>query len=120
MVFPAVFAIVVGVGMIGQWIMSYAAKKIPELQTEPYRILFHITGEMATAALLIVAGMSLLLMLPWAPVVFLVAVGMLFYTAIVSPGYFAKKGQWVWVLIFGILIILAIVCVVLVGHDLPL
>lgn len=34
--------------------------------------------------------------------------GMLFYTVIVSPGYFAQKGQWAWVLIFGALLILGI------------
>ena len=118
--FPAVFAIVVGLGMIGQWTMSYAAKQIPELQTEPYRIGFHITGEMTTAILLLVAGVSLLLLTPWAPAVYLIAMGMLFYTAVVSPGYFAQKGQWVWVLIFGVLIILAIICVVMVGSGISL
>ncbi len=47
-----------------------------------------------------------------APALFLVSIGMLFYTAIVSPGYFAQKGQWIWVLIFGALFALAIIAVI--------
>ena len=38
MIFPAVFAITVGLGMIGQWIASFVSKQIPELKTEPIRI----------------------------------------------------------------------------------
>jgi hypothetical protein len=38
---------------------------------------------------------------------------MLIYTAIVSPGYFAQRGKWIWVLILGVLILLAIVSLLL-------
>jgi hypothetical protein len=38
MIFAAVFAIIVGLGMIIQWTMSYVSKQIPELNTEPIRI----------------------------------------------------------------------------------
>ena len=37
MTFPAIFAIIVGLGMIGQWAASYIGKQIPELQSERYR-----------------------------------------------------------------------------------
>ena len=56
MTIPGIFSIVVGTGMIGQWSVSYAAKQIPELTTEPYRIWFHIAGEIATALMLIISG----------------------------------------------------------------
>jgi hypothetical protein len=111
MTFPAIFAIVVGIGMIGQWAVSYASKQIPELTSEPIRIWFHIAGEMVTAITLIVSGIGLLAVAPWAPTLFFVSIGMLLYTAIVSPGYFAQKGQWIWVLIFGLVITLAIISI---------
>jgi len=111
MVFPAVFALVVGVAMIGQWTASYLSRQIPELKTEPIRIGFHLAGELVTALTLITAGVGLLIGAPWAAVVFLLGVGMLFYTAIVSPGYFAQQGQWVWVLIFGVMIIVGVFAV---------
>ncbi len=112
MTYSAVFAIIVGAGMIGQWTVSYATKQIPEIQSEPIRIWFHVAGEIATAISLIVGGLGLLTEKPWAPALFLISLGMLFYTAIVSPGYFAQKGQWIWVLIFGTLIALAIIAVI--------
>ena len=118
MMFSALFAIIVGVGMIGQWIISYASKQIPELKTEPIRIWFHIAGEMVTALTLLISGFGLLAQIPWAPPLYLISVGMLFYTAIVSPGYFAQSGQWILVLIFGIIITLGVISVAAVIGNL--
>jgi hypothetical protein len=112
--FAVIFAIIVGVGMIGQWTFSLITKQVPEIQSEPIRISFHIAAEMATALGLIVAGVGLLATQVWGKVVFLIAIGMLFYTAIVSPGYFAQRGQWLWLGIFLTLIVLAIISVVVV------
>jgi hypothetical protein len=118
MTIPGVFSIIVGVGMIGQWSLSFAAKQIPELATEPIRIWFHIVGEMGTAVLLVISGVGLLSQTTWAPALFLVSAGMLIYTAIVSPGYFAQKGQWIWVLIFGVIITITVVSIILVSGKL--
>jgi len=106
MIFPAIFAIVVGLGMIGQWTASYLRKQIPELEKEPIRICFHIAAEMATALCLIASGIGLLTTQAWSVLLYLVASGMLFYTAIVSPGYFAQRGQWGWLVLFGVILIL--------------
>jgi hypothetical protein len=111
MIFAAVFALIVGLSMIGQWAASYFAGQIPELVDEPIRIGFHIAAEMVTAVALLSAGVGLLLQQAWANPLYLIAVGMLFYTAIVSPGYFAQKGQWVWLIIFAVLIILGLISI---------
>lgn len=115
MTFAAIYAIVVGLGMIGQWAMSFATKQIPELETEPYRIWFHIVGEFITAAFLIAGGVGLLAGLSWARSLYLAAMGMLLYTAIVSPGYFAQKRQWPLVGMFAVILVLAVVSLVLVA-----
>lgn len=117
MTFASVFAIVVGLAMIIQWAMSYISKQIPELETEPIRIWFHIAGEMVTALMLIIGGIGQLATRPWASTVYLLSIGMLIYTAIVSPGYFAQRGKWIWLLIFGVLILLAIVSILLVAGN---
>jgi hypothetical protein len=117
MTFASIFAIVVGLAMIIQWTMSYLSKQIPELETEPIRIWFHIAAEMVTALMLIAGGIGLLTQGPWASTLYPIAIGMLFYTAIVSPGYFAQRGNWIWVLIFAVLILLAIVSVLLVTGN---
>lgn len=109
LVFPAIFAITVGVGMIGQWTVSYFSKQIPELAAEPIRICFHIAAEMLTAVCLITSGIGLLAAQAWSIPLYLVASGMLFYTAIVSPGYFAQKGQWGWLVMFSVITILGII-----------
>ncbi len=117
MTFSAIFAIIVGVAMIVQWTVSYVTRQIPELQSEPVRIGFHIVGEMVTAISLIVGGMGLLRDQPWTSTLFLISMGMLLYTVIVSPGYYAQKGQWIWVLSFGALIALAIVAILSVSRS---
>ena len=116
MQFSAVFAILVGLGMIGQWAVSYFSHQIPELESEPVRIGFHLAAEMATAAGLITAGVGLWLGLSWAKTAYFIASGMLFYTAIVSPGYFAQKGQWGWLGMFSVLLLLGIAGVILVAQ----
>lgn len=111
MLFPSIFAILVGLLMIVQWLYSYLNQQIPELETEHYRILFHITGEMVTAFSLIASGVGLLTGQGWGNWLYLLATGMLFYTVIVSPGYFAQKGQWASVAMFAVIFILALVSV---------
>jgi hypothetical protein len=104
MLFSAGFGIAVGLVMIGQWTFSYLSRQIPELEDEPIRIGFHIVGEMVTALSLLVSGIALLAETDWATSAYLISIGMLFYTAIVSPGYFAQKGDWQWLGIFALII----------------
>jgi hypothetical protein len=68
--------------------------------------------------MVILGGIGLLCSWPWASTLYLLATGMLMYTAIVSPGYFAQKGKWIWVLIFAVLIALAIVSILLLSSRL--
>jgi hypothetical protein len=114
MVFAGVYAIVVGVGMVAQWALSLARRQVPELTTEPLRIRFHLAAEFATAGALIAGGAGLLTRSSWGLSAYLIAIGMLFYTAIVSPGYFAEKGQWPMVGMFAGILALAVVSVLLV------
>jgi hypothetical protein len=113
MIFSAIFSLLVGVGMIAQWTMSYLNKQIPELKTEPIRIAFHIAAEMITALCLMVSGIALLSGAAWSIPLNLLALGMLFYTSIVSPGYFAQQGKWRWLGMFGLIIVLGIISVIL-------
>jgi len=86
--------------MFGQWIFFLATGQVPKLQIEPFRIYFHFSGEFITAIGLFIGGMALLKRWPKAEVSYSVAIGMLLYSLIVSPGYFAQQGQWVLVGMF--------------------
>ena len=112
MIFSAVFVLAVGLAMISQWSISFARKQVPELEDEPIRLGFHIAGEFLTALALIVSGIALLARLGWSVPLYLVAIGMLLYTTIVSPGYFAQKGEWKWLGMFGAIIAGAIVSLI--------
>lgn len=102
----AAFAVLVGAMMFAQWAFFIAAGEVTELETEPVRISFHLAAEFLTAAVLMVAGFALIRGKDWAFPVFMLALGMLSYTIVVSPGYFAQDGEYVFVGMFAILWIL--------------
>lgn len=85
------------------------AGQVPEMATEPIRLGFHLAAEYVTALSLIVGGGALLKHQAWGAIVYMVACGMLLYSEIVSPGYFAQQGQWVLVGMFAILFLPALV-----------
>ena len=109
--FSAWYGLAVGVLMFGQWTFFIAAGQVPELQTEPYRIAFHLVAEAVTAVLLLVGGVGLLRARSWARDVSLLGHGLLVYTAIVSPGYFAQTGEWPLVAMFGVVLVLTFVSI---------
>jgi membrane protein implicated in regulation of membrane protease activity len=65
-----------------------------------------VSPSATTAGLLVAGVLGLLTLKKWGYHVFLLALGMLLYTIIVSPGYFAQLGQWVFVLMFAVLVVL--------------
>lgn len=107
--FVAWYALLVGISMFAQWGFFLLTGQVPQLETETYRIVFHLIGEFVTASALILSGLALLLRWPLAREMALVALGMLFYTTIVSPGYFAQQRQWVFVAMFAALFGLGVV-----------
>ncbi|HXF62326.1 MAG TPA: hypothetical protein VNK95_11960 [Caldilineaceae bacterium] len=112
MKFAAGYGILVGLLMIGQWLFFLATGQVPELQSEPWQIYCHLAAEFVTAAGLIFSGVALLRGLVWARATYLVAAGMLLYSVIASPGYFAQQGQWTMVAMFAGLLVLALVSIV--------
>jgi hypothetical protein len=109
MKFAGIFSVIVGIMILAQWIFFIAAGQVPELQTEPIRILFHLAAEGATAVALILSGYGVLTRRSWAKTAGFIALGMLIYTVIVSPGYFAQQGVWPLVGMFAVILVLALV-----------
>jgi hypothetical protein len=115
--FAAWYGIVVGALMLVQWSFFLATGNVPELETEPFRIWFHLVGEFATALGLVASGVALLRSLAWGRTLYLVMVGMAIYSEIVSPGYFAQQGQWALVVMFAVLLVGAVSSVVAVAKS---
>lgn len=100
--FSIVFPLAVGVSIIAWWVLVFATGQVPELAAAPIQLAFHVVAELLTAGALIAGGIGLLRRRPWGRAVDLVGLGMLLYTAIGSPGYFAQTGQWLLVGVFAI------------------
>ena len=104
MKFPAWYGILVGCLMIAQWAFTILAGGVPEFQTAPWEIALHMAAEMITAGMLIAGGIAALKSVHWGKQVLFVGLGMVIYSEIVSPGYFAQLGQWPLVALFAILL----------------
>ena len=116
--FAAYYGIIVGILMFAQWGFFLAAGQVPEVQTEPIRLAFHLAAEFITAAGLVITGIGLLKKWTWARGWFLAAVGMVIYSEVVSPGYFAQQGQWIFVVMFAVLLAGALLAVIQVAKTL--
>lgn len=115
--FAGWYSVTVGLLMLVQWAFFLTTGGVPEFQTEPFRIAFHLVGEGATALGLIVSGVALLRRLRLGRAAALVSLGMLLYTLIVSPGYFAQQGQWSFVAMFSVMLALAVFGVIQLARS---
>jgi hypothetical protein len=104
MKFPAWYGILVGFLMIAQWTFSILSGGVPEFENAPWEIAFHLAAEMSTAVMLLIGGVASLRSIRWSKQVLLLGLGMVIYSEIVSPGYFAQLDQWAFVAIFAILL----------------
>ena len=110
--FASIYAVAVGALMFIMWSFFIVSGQVPEFQTKPAEILLHIVAEMLTALLLLVSGVLVLRRITWGNLTLLVAIGMLFYTMIVSPGYYIQNGTGAFVVMFALLLALGIVAAV--------
>lgn len=111
------YAVIVGLMMFGQWAFFLLTGQVPELQSEPWRIALHLAAEFVTAAGLVIAGLAILRRAAWGMKAYLFFAGLLTYSVIASPGYFAQQGQWLMVGMFAVLLILTLVSAVKIASS---
>ena len=104
-----VYSITVGALMIAMWLFFIFTGNVPEFKTTPYSISLHLFDEFVTAILLIIGGAGLIKKAKWALHIHLISIGMLFYTVIVSPGYYLDQGQVYIPILFAVLLIFAVI-----------
>jgi len=112
--FSAWYGISVGTLIIMQWIFFLATRSVPEFQTTPWAIGFHMMAELCLALALLISGIATLRSKSWGEKALLAALGMAIYSEINSPGYFAQLGQWALVAMFALLLFGAIVSVMMI------
>ncbi len=109
--FAGIYGITVGLLILAQWMFFILTAHIPEMNTVPLEILFHLSAEFMTSIVIIAGGISVLRRKPWAPRLYYLASGMLIYAVVNSTGYFLQLGQWPFVAMFAVLLLLTVVSV---------
>ncbi|MGA1873642.1 MAG: hypothetical protein ACMUHY_08205 [Thermoplasmatota archaeon] len=101
----SIYSLVIGISMLGLWIMLISTSSVEEFDTRPVEIVLHITAEAMTGVLLILSGFAMWKGFSLRHNMFFLSIGMLLYTSIVSPGYYADRGEWPIVAAFAVLIL---------------
>jgi len=109
----AIYSMIIGISMIGMWTILFITSSIPEISTEPIRIGMHIFAEATTGVILILGAFGLLRNKKWGFNMYLISMGLLLYTLLASPGYYAEKGDMMFVGMFLIILILTIIFVII-------
>lgn len=104
-----IYAIFIGAAIIGLWIMLILKKQIPELETEPISIYFHITAEMLMGLVSVVSGIIVLVDLSWGSLMFLISSGFCLYSVVNSAGYYAQRKTWAFIGLFSVIFIMSAV-----------
>jgi len=107
------FSIVIGIMMAAMWTVFALTDQIPELDTSPKEIYFHLAAEFLTAIALIAGGLGLLMKRGWGYPVYMVSLGLLAYTVVVSPGYYAQREEYAFVGMFAVLMALDLLFIAL-------
>ena len=105
----AIYAIIVGIAMIGVWSRDLLTGQVSELSTEPIAIILTIVAEYLTAIVLIISGFGLIKKRSWGFKAFLLSIGFLLYSVMSAAGYFGQKGESVMLGMMVVIFILAVV-----------
>ncbi len=111
------YAVFMGMAMVSMWAVLIGIGQVPEIETEPVRISFHLAGELLTAAALMIGGIGLILSRRWGFNLFLVAMGMLSYTIVVSPGYYAQESEYALVAMFVVFMAITLLLIAYALRD---
>lgn len=118
MSYVAWFGLATGSAMVGMWTYLLVTSGVPEVETAPVALAFHLVAEGTAALGLIVSSVALLRRDSWAPSGFAFFAGMLLYSVLNSPGYYAQQGEWPVAFLFGVLAVLTVASVAVL-HGAP-
>ncbi len=95
--------IVIGVGIIGLWIMLLATDQVPEIETALAEIIMHIIIEATMGIMAIISGFFLLKGFKHYKEICFLTNGLLIYSVVNSSGYYIQSSNFAMVIMFGII-----------------
>jgi len=113
----AIYALVIGTFLVGMWSFFLISGLVPEFDTRPTEISFHLIVEFCTAIMLIISGIRVLYSDGHGEGMLLLSTGMLFYTLLNSSGYYAEKASTGFILLFIMMLVAAIYLTIVAFHG---
>ncbi len=115
--FTAIYSIILGVGIIGLWAMLISTGNVPEFETEPAAIAFHLTAEFSMGVLSLLSGIMLIAKKKYSSLLYLVSSGLVIYAVINSAGYYANLNQWGMVVMFMVVLVISALTAIYICKD---
>ena len=109
----SLYSILIGLSMIGMWVFFLASGQVPEFQNIPIETTFSILADNITGVMLLIGGYGLYTGRRWGFHAYLVSLGALFYSLMIAIGYYAQRGDMIFVGIFAPIFLLMIIFYIL-------
>jgi hypothetical protein len=115
----AIFSLGIGSFLIMMWSFFIIKGLVPEFNTRPTEISFHVVVEYCTAIMLIISGIRVLITNGQGEGMLLMSIGMLFYTLLNSSGYYAEHARTGFIIFFISMLAAAIYFTYMAFHGTP-
>ncbi|MFW9901630.1 MAG: hypothetical protein ACFFDY_10100 [Candidatus Thorarchaeota archaeon] len=116
----SVYTILIGITMLGMWLLLLFKREIPELKTKPTQIFFHLAAEFLTAVVLIIGGIGFIMSQPWGLAIFFIAIGMAIYSTINAAGFYGQLKDWpmfIILMVFSIFSLLIATLIIIIEFQ---
>lgn len=90
----SIYTIIIGIAMLCMWVFLISKREVPELNTKPTQITFHLIAEFMTSIILIIGGIGLILNQSWGVTIFFISIGMVIYSTINAAGFYGQLKDW--------------------------
>jgi len=103
------------------WLLLLVKREVPELNTKPTQIFFHLVAEFLTSLILIIGGIGLIMNQSWGVALFFIAIGMAIYSTINAAGFYGQLKDWpmfVALIVFTFVSLLISILIILLEFQL--
>lgn len=100
--------------MLCMWIFLLLKREVPELNTKPTQIVFHLIAELSTSIILITGGIGLIMDQSWGIPIFFISIGMAIYSTINAAGFYGQLKDWPMFIILIVFTIISLLITTLI------
>ncbi|MFW9878633.1 MAG: hypothetical protein ACFFG0_36600 [Candidatus Thorarchaeota archaeon] len=119
-IIASIYTIIIGIAMVCMWIFLLGKREVPELDTKPTQISFHLIAEFLTSIILIIGGIGLFTDQSWGLAIFYISIGMVIYSTINAAGFYGQLKDWpmfIMLIVFTLVSLLITTLIILVEFQ---